>query len=40
MTGANTFMIKVMGLFGRGMDKMVGPDFEKGLAKLKQVVEA
>ncbi len=40
MTGARTFMVKVMGLFGKGMDKMVGPDFEKGLAKLKSVTEA
>ena len=40
MTGANTFMVKVMSLFGKSMDKMVGPDFEKGLAKLKAVAEA
>ena len=40
MTGANTFMVKVMSLFGKSMDKMVGPDFEKGLAKLKAVTEA
>ncbi|MEM7325854.1 MAG: SRPBCC family protein [Actinomycetota bacterium] len=40
MTGANTFMVRVMGLFGRGMDKMVGPDFEKGLANLKRLSEA
>ena len=40
MTGANTFMVKVMSLFGKSMDKMVGPDFGKGLAKLKAVTEA
>lgn len=34
MTGKNGFMMKVMGLFVN-MDKMVGKDFEKGLAKLK-----
>ena len=40
MTGDKTFMVKVMSLFGRNMDKMVGPDFEKGLAKLKLVSES
>lgn len=39
MTGPNTFMTKVMGFFGRSMDKMVGPDFEKGLGKLKGLAE-
>ena len=39
MTGENTLMVKVMGLFGKGMDKMVGPDFEKGLTKLKGLAE-
>ena len=31
----------VMGLFGKfvSMDKMIGPDFEKGLARLKAVAE-
>lgn len=38
MTGSNGFMMKVMGLF-MNMDKMVGKDFEKGLAKLKAQVE-
>ena len=38
MTGQHTMMTKVMGIF-RSMDKMVGPDFEKGLTTLKQVVE-
>ncbi len=40
MTGETTFMVKVMGLFGKSMDKMVGPDFEKGLSQLKTVTEA
>ncbi len=40
MTGPNTFMTKVMALIGRNMDKMVGPDFEKGLSKLKRITEA
>jgi hypothetical protein len=39
MTGANTAMTKVMGVF-TSMDKLVGPDFEKGLARLKTVSEA
>lgn len=38
MTGRKTFMTKVMGLF-KSMDKMVGPDFEKGLRRLKAVAE-
>jgi len=38
MTGKKTFMTKVMGLF-TSMDKMVGPDFEKGLDRLKKVTE-
>ena len=31
----------LMGLFGRvmSMDRMIGPDFEKGLARLKAVAE-
>ena len=31
----------LMGLFGKfvSMDKMIGPDFEKGLARLKAVAE-
>lgn len=40
MTGQNTFMVKVMSFIGRNMDKMVGPDFEKGLSKLKRITEA
>ena len=38
MTGQKTLMTKVMGLF-TSMDKMVGPDFEKGLAQLKSTAE-
>ncbi len=39
MTGKNTFMSKTVGLF-MDMDKMVGGQFEQGLAQLKSVVEA
>ena len=38
MTGQKTLMTKVMGVF-TSMDKMIGPDFEKGLARLKTTVE-
>ncbi|ESS72072.1 polyketide cyclase/dehydrase [Methyloglobulus morosus KoM1] len=38
MTGTNNFMGKVMNLF-MNCDKMVGGQFEKGLADLKKVVE-
>jgi uncharacterized protein YndB with AHSA1/START domain len=38
MTGKNTLITKVMGIF-RSMDKMLGPDFEKGLARLKATAE-
>lgn len=38
MSGRTTLMTKLMGLF-KSMDDMVGPDFERGLAALKQVVE-
>lgn len=34
MVGPKTFMTKVMGIF-TSMDKMIGPDFEKGLARLQ-----
>ena len=37
MFGKNNFMAKAFGLFV-DCDKMVGPDFEKGLANLKTVV--
>ena len=39
MTGQHTRITKIMGIF-RSMDKMVGPDFEKGLTSLKTVAEA
>ncbi len=39
MTGPKTAATRVMGLF-TSMDKMIGPDFEKGLGRLKAVVEA
>lgn len=39
MTGTNDFMGKVMGLI-MNCDKMVGGQFEKGLADLKTIVEA
>jgi hypothetical protein len=38
MTGPKTFMTKVMGIF-TSMDKMIGPDFEKGLERLKADAE-
>lgn len=39
MTGQKTFMTMVMGIF-KSMDSMVGPDFERGLARLKTVSES
>ena len=39
MTGKQTFMLKVMGIF-TSMDKLVGKDFEKGLRHLKALVES
>ena len=38
MTGKKTLLTKVMGIF-TSMDKMVGPDFEKGLAQLKATTQ-
>jgi uncharacterized protein YndB with AHSA1/START domain len=38
MTGPKTLMTRVMGVF-KSMDKMIGPDFEKGLAQLKGTAE-
>lgn len=38
MSGPSNFVTKVMGVFV-SMDKMVGPDFEKGLANMKAVAE-
>ena len=39
MYGQSRFMCKAIGMF-MNMDKMVGGDFEKGLADLKRIVEA
>jgi hypothetical protein len=39
MDGRQPFMFKLMGLFC-DMDKMIGKDFEAGLANLKSLVEA
>lgn len=38
MKGNNNFMAKAMGLF-MNMDKMIGGDFEKGLADMKKAAE-
>lgn len=38
MTGPMTLMTRVMGIF-KSMDKMIGPDFERGLERLKAVAE-
>ena len=38
MSGKTTVMTRVMGIF-KSMDDMVGPDFERGLSNLKEVVE-
>lgn len=39
MAGKNHFMAKAIGLF-MSMDKMIGGNFEKGLADLKAIVES
>jgi hypothetical protein len=39
MSGVNQFMGKAFGLF-MNMDKMIGNDFEKGLASMKSLAEA
>jgi hypothetical protein len=39
MSGENNFISKAFCLFTGGMDKMIGPDFEKGLAQMKSVAE-
>jgi len=39
MTGQHNVMSRVMGIF-KSMDSMVGPDFEKGLSKLKSEMES
>jgi hypothetical protein len=38
MTGKANYMSKVMAVFV-SMDKMIGGDFERGLASIKQVAE-
>jgi hypothetical protein len=38
MSGASTMMTRVMGIF-TSMDKLIGPDFEKGLARLRAAAE-
>jgi len=38
MTGPNTLMTRIMGIY-KSMDKMVGPDFERGLSQLKAATE-
>ena len=39
MVGEHNFISKAMGLAMGGMDKMIGPDFEKGLAQMKTLAE-
>ncbi len=39
MMGKKTLLTRIMGIF-KSMDKMVGPGFEKGLARLKTAVES
>jgi hypothetical protein len=39
MVGPKTFMTRIMGIF-MSMDKMVGPDFEKGLERLSAAAQA
>ncbi|MFN0107031.1 MAG: SRPBCC family protein [Bryobacteraceae bacterium] len=39
MTGESNFMSKGFGLAMGGMDKAIGPDFEKGLSQLKALAE-
>lgn len=39
MTGNNDFVSKAFSLVMGGMDKAIGPDFEKGLAQMKSVAE-
>lgn len=39
MSGENDFMGKLFCLVMGGMDKAIGPDFEKGLAQMKAVAE-
>jgi uncharacterized protein YndB with AHSA1/START domain len=39
MTGQKTLLTKAMGIF-KSMDTFLGPDFEKGLARLKAAAES
>ncbi len=39
LSGENNFISKAFCLFMGGMDKMIGPDFEKGLALMKAAAE-
>jgi len=39
-SGDSNFVSKARCLFMGGMDKMIGPDFEKGLAQMTAVAEA
>jgi hypothetical protein len=39
MRGHHTFMMKLMGVF-MSLDKMIGKDFEAGLASIKEIAEA
>jgi len=39
MSGENNFLSKAFCLFMGGMEKTIGPDFEKGLAQMKSVAE-
>ena len=39
MAGNSDFMSKAYSLFAGGMDKAIGPDFEKGLAQMKAAAE-
>ena len=40
MSGDNNFLSKAFCLFMGGMDKMIGPDFERGLALMKSAVQS
>ncbi len=40
ITGNNNLISKAFCFFMGGMDKMIGPDFEKGLAQMKSAAEA
>ena len=40
MKGENNFVSKGFCLFMGGMDRMIGPDFDRGLAQLKAVAES